>query len=108
MIDEEKLASTLQMFARFGDAVAMDFLLEDAKEAVRSGRHDLATYLLDFSAEFHRLWRESRAEVGDEAEGLRTIAISLRIVAHRLHKACGAQADDPRLLKLVHSVTELP
>jgi hypothetical protein len=107
MIDEEKLASTLQLFARLGDAAAKDALLEDAEEAVRGGRRDLATCLLDLSAEFHRLWREFKSEAGREADGLRVIGVSLRIVAHRLHKACGDEADDHRLLRLVHSAEEL-
>jgi len=107
MIDEEKLVSTLQMFASLGDTVAMDFLLEDAKEAVQDGRRDAATYLLDLSSEFHRLWKESLTEGDKETEGLRTISVSLRKVAHRLHMTCGAEADDPRLLRLVHSAEEL-
>jgi hypothetical protein len=106
MIDEKEIADTIQLFARLGDSLAIDFLLDDAKEMVDCGRRDMATRLLDLSDKFFRLRAEAMDEVGREADGLRVIGISLRIAAHRLHKAYGAQADDKRLLRLVHSSVE--
>lgn len=103
MIDEEEIAETIQLFARLGDSLAIDFLLDNAKEMVDRGRRDMATRLLDLSDKFFRLRAEAMDDVGSEADGLRVIGISLRFAAHRLHKACGAQADDPRLLRLVYS-----
>ena len=101
MIDEDEIAAVVRLFARLGDSLAADILFGDAKEAVARGRRDIATHLLDLSARFHRLWMESKDDVGADADGLRTIGASLRLVAHKIHGECGDGADDPRLLRLV-------
>jgi hypothetical protein len=108
MINEEEMANIVQLFARLGDTLATDLLFEDAKEAVGEGRRDIATHLLDLSERFFRLRIEAKDNgVGKEADGMRVIGISLRLAAHKLHKECGKAADDPRLLRLVYSSTEI-
>lgn len=106
MIEEREIADIVQLFARLGDSLAIDVLLDDAKEAVADGRRDLATHLLDLSERFFGLRLEAGGNANQETEALRTMGVSLRVVAHRLHKACGEAADDPRLLRLVHSSGE--
>jgi len=106
MIREEEIANVIQLFTCLGNSLATDLLLSDAKEAIDEGRHDLATHLLDLSEKFFRLRVEIGDDVGKEADGLRVIGASLRLVAHRLHKEYGAVADDPRLLRLVYSSGE--
>jgi hypothetical protein len=103
MIDEDEIARIIQLFAHLGSALAIDMLFTDAKEAVDKGRRDLTAHLLDLSAQFFRLRAEMGDDVNEDADGLRVIGISLRLVAHKLYKECGNVADDPRLLKLVNS-----
>jgi len=101
MIDENDIAKTLQLFSSVGDAVAMDFMLADAIEITNQGRTDTATYLLDLSERFFKLYLEAKGDLHSNTEGLRIISISLRKVAQRLYAACGTKVDDGRLLKLV-------